>query len=247
VIELVNLHKSFGEFTAVKSLNISVPKGELYGFLGPNGAGKTTTVKMITGLLKPSGGTVKVGPHDVNESPEKAKRITGYIPDSPYVYPQLTMTEYLNFVRDLYNLDPERSGRIRDEYYERFNLGNWHQDLVRNLSHGMKQKMLFTAIFMMEPEVIVIDEPMVGLDPQSARVFKQSLRNQVDDKETAIFLSTHSLEVAQEICDRIGILRQGELIAEGTYRELRDRDDESLEEVFLRVTREKTSKADTID
>lgn len=242
MIKLNDLTKRFGEFSAVSNLNINIDDGELYGFLGPNGAGKTTTVKMITGLLKPTAGAVKVAGFDVEKSPEDAKRITGYIPDSPYVYPQLTMNEYLDFVQDLFGLDEARAEKIREEYYERFNLGDWHQDLVRNLSHGMKQKMLFTALFMMEPSAIVIDEPMVGLDPRSARVFKESLRNQVEERETAVFLSTHSLEVAQEICDRLGIIRKGELIAQGRYEKLRQRDDETLEEIFLRITQEKSSE-----
>lgn len=243
MIKLENLRKEFGDFTALDDLSITVSDGELYGFLGPNGAGKTTTVKMMTGLLKPTRGSVRIGPYDLLEEPESAKKITGYIPDSPYVYPQLTMSEYLDFVQDLFGLDKQRSDQLREEYYEKFNLDEWHQDLIRNLSHGMKQKMLFTALFMMEPEVVVIDEPMVGLDPQSSRVFKSALRKEVEDRDTAVFLSTHSLEVAQQICDRVGILRRGELIAEGTYRELKQKDDETLEEVFLRVTREKSKEA----
>lgn len=243
MIKLENLRKEFGDFTALDDLSITVSDGELYGFLGPNGAGKTTTVKMMTGLLKPTRGSVRIGPYDLLEEPESAKKITGYIPDSPYVYPQLTMSEYLDFVQDLFGLDKQRSDQLREEYYEKFNLDEWHQDLIRNLSHGMKQKMLFTALFMMEPEVVVIDEPMVGLDPQSSRVFKSALRKEVEDRDTAVFLSTHSLEVAQQICDRVGILRRGELIADGTYKELKERDDETLEEVFLRVTREKSKEA----
>jgi len=246
MIKLRNLTKSFGNFTAVSSLDLSVPAGELYGFLGPNGAGKTTTVKLITGLLKPTAGSIQVGSYNIEESPEAAKRITGYIPDNPYVYPQLTLSEDLDFVRDLYDLDGERSGQIREEYFDRFNLDNWHQDLIRNLSHGMKQKMLFTAMFMMEPDVIVIDEPMVGLDPHSSRVFKESLRTEVEKQETAVFLSTHRLEVAEEICDRIGILRGGHLLAEGSYESLRERGSETLEEVFLRVTEERSAGAESL-
>ncbi|MFB6346006.1 MAG: ABC transporter ATP-binding protein [bacterium] len=240
MIEIRDLTKSFGDFTAVKDLTLSVDNGELYGFLGPNGAGKTTTVKMITGLLKPTSGSVTVAGFDVAESPEAAKQVTGYIPDSPYVYPQLAMDEYLDFVENLYDLDVESAREIRDYYFEKFNLGNWHQDLIRNLSHGMKQKMLFTSIFMMEPEVIVIDEPMVGLDPESSRVFKEALRYEVEERSTAVFLSTHSLEVAQEICDTVGILKEGELISEGPLETLQQTSDETLEEVFLRITREET-------
>lgn len=241
MIDIENLTKRFGDFTAVDRLNLTVPAGELYGFLGPNGAGKTTTVKMITGLLKPTEGSVTVGGFNVEQSPEAAKQITGYIPDSPYVYPQLAMDEYLDFIENLYDLHPDSAGEIREYYFEKFNLGNWHQDLIRNLSHGMKQKMLFTSIFMMEPEVIVIDEPMVGLDPESSRVFKEALQYEINERNTAIFLSTHSLEVAEEICDRVGILKEGQLIAEGPLETLSETTDETLEEVFLRITREETT------
>lgn len=240
MIEINNLTKRFGDFTAVNDLSLTVDSGELYGFLGPNGAGKTTTVKMMTGLLMPTEGTVRIGDYVVEDAPEAAKQITGYIPDSPYVYPQLAMDEYLDFIENLYDLDPDSAHEIRDYYFEKFNLDNWHQDLIRNLSHGMKQKMLFTSIFMREPEVIVIDEPMVGLDPESSRVFKEALRYETEERDTAIFLSTHSLEVAQEICDRVGILKEGDLIAEGSFEALQERTDETLEEVFLRLTQEET-------
>lgn len=243
MIQLDDVTKNFGSFTAVDGLSLSVPDGELYGFLGPNGAGKTTTVKMIVGLMRPSGGRITVDGHDVQEEPERVKRRTGYIPDTPYVYPQLTVREYLDFVEGIYGLDPGRAGRIRESYFERFRLGNWHQDLVENLSHGMKQKMLFTGVFMLEPSVIVIDEPMVGLDPESARVMKESLRYEVEERDTSVFLSTHSLEVAQEICDRVGILSEGQLLAEGPYGDLRRNPGESLEELFLRITSETTRSA----
>lgn len=243
MIELDGVTKTFGSFAAVEDLSVKVPGGELYGFLGPNGAGKTTTVKMIVGLMRPTRGQVRVCGRDVESEPEAVKRQTGYIPDTPYVYPQLTMEEYLDFVEGIYGLDPERSEPIREWYTEQFRLNDWHQDRVENLSHGMKQKMLFTGIFMLEPSVIVIDEPMVGLDPPSAHVMKQSLRYEVEERNTAVFLSTHSLEVAQEICDRVGIISQGRLLAEGSYGELRDGQQESLEDVFLRITSETTRPA----
>lgn len=243
MIELEKVDKSFGSFHAVKELSLRVPDGELYGFLGPNGAGKTTTVKMIVGLMRPSRGRVLVDGRDVVEEPEAVKRRTGYIPDTPYVYPQLTVGEYLDFVEGVYELDPEPARRIRARYTERFRLDEWHQDLVENLSHGMKQKMLFTGVFMLRPSVIVIDEPMVGLDPESARVMKESLRREVEARNTSVFLSTHSLEVAQEICDRVGILSGGRLLAEGSYGTLRRSREESLEDVFLRITSETTRAA----
>jgi ABC-2 type transport system ATP-binding protein len=245
VIELDGVTKKFGDFTAVDDLSVSVPSGELFGFLGPNGAGKTTTVKMMVGLLKATAGTITVAGHNVATDPEAAKRITGYIPDTPYVYPQLTVGEYLDFVEDLYELDSDASREIRRHYFEEFRLGDWHQDLIKNLSHGMKQKMLFTGLFMMEPDVMVIDEPMVGLDPESARILKSALRREVEEKGTAIFLSTHSLEVAQQICDRVGILEHGKLRSVGRYEELRREAGESLEDVFLRITGEESTAAPT--
>lgn len=246
MIELENISKNFGDFQAVSDLSVSVPSGELFGFLGPNGAGKTTTVKMTVGLLRPTAGSISVGGHDVVSNPKQAKKITGYIPDTPYVYPQLTVGEYLDFVEDLYELDGEESTEIRERYFDRFRLGDWHQDLIKNLSHGMKQKMLFTGLFMMQPSVMVIDEPMVGLDPESARVLKSALRHEVEENDTAIFLSTHSLEVAQQICDRVGILEHGELMAVGRYEELREGAGESLEEVFLRITGEQSKAAEHV-
>ncbi|MFB6355508.1 MAG: ABC transporter ATP-binding protein [bacterium] len=241
MINFDGVTKDFGSFCAVDQLDVTVPRGELYGFLGPNGAGKTTTVKMSVGLLRPTSGCVEINGNNVVEHPEKSKQITGYIPDTPYVYPQLTMEEYLDFVEDIYRLSPGESRPIREHYFEEFRLGEWHQDLIKNLSHGMKQKMLFTGIFMMEPQVMVIDEPMVGLDPESARVLKEALRYEVEERGTAIFLSTHSLEVAEEICDRVGILREGELIAEGEFEELQEKADETLEQVFIRITGEDTA------
>lgn len=243
MIELDGVTKQFGDFYAVRDLDVTVPKGELFGFLGPNGAGKTTTVKMMVGLLRPTSGTVTLDGINVVESPAQAKQITGYIPDTPYVYPQLTVEEYLDFVEELYRLEGDDHRRIREEYFEKFRLGDWHQDLIKNLSHGMKQKMLFTGLFMMQPKIMVIDEPMVGLDPESARIMKQALRDQVERRETAVFLSTHSLEVAQEICDRVGIIEHGEIRARGRYRDLREQADESLEEVFLRITGEESAAA----
>ncbi len=243
MIKLRRVTKKFGDFWAVRDLNIQVKSGEIYGFLGPNGAGKTTTVRMTVGLLQPTSGSLTINQINVGEHPEAVKKITGYIPDTPYVYPQLTMNEYLDFIEDLYDLEPTIAEPIRKKYFHQFRLDDWHQDLVKNLSHGMKQKMLFTGVFMLEPEVIVIDEPMVGLDPRSSRVLKDSLRKEAEEKDTAVFLSTHSLEVAEEICDRVGILRQGELLAEGELSELQNRNSETLEEVFLRLTEEKTSTA----
>ena len=241
MIELQQVDKKFGDFEAVSNLDLQVKPGEIYGFLGPNGAGKTTTVRMMVGLLQITSGVITIGGHNVENKPVAVKEITGYIPDTPYVYPQLTMNEYLDFIEDIYNLDTERSTPIRKKYFRKFRLGEWHQDLIKNLSHGMKQKMLLTGVFMLQPEVIIIDEPMVGLDPHSSRVMKNSLLEEAEKNNTAVFLSTHSLQVAEEICDRVGILDHGRLLAEGEFEQLQQKDSETLEEVFLRLTEEKTS------
>ena len=241
MIELQQVDKKFGDFEAVSNLDLQVKPGEIYGFLGPNGAGKTTTVRMMVGLLQITSGVITICGHNVENKPVAVKEITGYIPDTPYVYPQLTMNEYLDFIEDIYNLDTERSTPIRKKYFRKFRLGEWHQDLIKNLSHGMKQKMLLTGVFMVRPEVIIIDEPMVGLDPHSSRVMKNSLLEEAEKNNTAVFLSTHSLQVAEEICDRVGILDHGRLLAEGEFEQLQQKDSETLEEVFLRLTEEKTS------
>jgi len=241
MIKLQRVDKKFGDFKAVSNLDLQVKPGEIYGFLGPNGAGKTTTVRMMVGLLQITSGIITIGGYNVANQPVAVKKITGYIPDTPYVYPRLTMNEYLDFIEDIYNLDSEESSPIREKYFRKFRLDEWHQDLIKNLSHGMKQKMLLTGVFMLQPEVIVIDEPMVGLDPHSSRVMKNSLREQAKNRDTAVFLSTHSLQVAEEICDRVGILARGRLLAEGKFEELQQKESETLEEVFLRLTEEKTS------
>lgn len=243
MIQLRGVWKQFGSFTAVEDLSLEVAPGELFGFLGPNGAGKTTTLKMIMGLLQPTRGEITVGGYNVMENPEAVKSLAGFIPDTPYVYPQLTMEEYLDFVEDLYDCPPDETRPLRERYYEQFRLGDWHQDLIRNLSHGMKQKMLFTGLFMRQPRVMVIDEPMVGLDPQSARTLKELLRQEVEQRDVAVFLSTHSLEVAEEICDRVGILSEGRLLDRGRFQDLRRRQEQSLEDVFLRMTSERSSAA----
>ena len=238
MIKTLNLTKTFGKFTAVSQLNLEIEKGELFGFLGPNGAGKTTTIKMLIGLLKPSEGKVLIGGHDIEREPLRAKQIIGYIPDQPYLYRKLTGKEFLEFIANLYGGEVNQ-GKV-EELLDLFGLDGWGEELIENYSHGMRQKLVFSASLIHEPEIIIVDEPMVGLDPRGTRLVKNILRKKCAEGCT-VFVSTHGIEVAEEICTRIGIIREGRLIAQGTMEELRETahsQKEDLEEVFLRLTEE---------
>ncbi len=211
MIELIDISKDYGKTLAVDSLDLSIDRGEFFGFLGPNGAGKTTTIKMITGLAKPTGGRVLVDGIDVQKEPEKAKRIVGYIPDSPYIYDKLTGREFLNLVGGLYDM-PDELVKSRIEWlFELFGIDNWGDDFAGEYSHGMRQKIVMASAFLHNPDLIVIDEPMVGLDPQSQRLVKDILLKLVDRGAT-VFMSTHTLGVAAELCSRIGLISTGRLI-----------------------------------
>ena len=238
MIRLEGLTKRYGNFTAVHPLDLEVRSGELFGFLGPNGAGKTTTIRMITGVLRPSGGRVLIGGHDVAREPEAAKRLLGYIPDRPFLYEKLTGSEFLRFVTGLWGQDGEVAERRADELLELFELTQWKDTLVESYSHGMRQKLLISSALVHSPDVIIVDEPMVGLDPKGARLIKDLLRGFADQGGT-VFLSTHTLEVAEALCDRIAILHQGRIRAMGTMQELRDEaaaGTAGLEEIFLKLT-----------
>lgn len=237
LIEAQNLSKHFGEKVAVDTLNLEVYGGEIFGFLGPNGAGKTTTIKMITGLLQPSSGTVKVAGNDVQRMPLKAKAVTGYVPDEPHLYDKLTVRELLRFVGDLYGVQRERVQRRSDELLRLFDLDGAADDQIDSYSHGMRQKAALASALIHDPQILVLDEPTVGLDPKSARLIKDILR-QIADRGAAVFLSTHILEIAERMCDRIGIINQGRLVAVGTMGELRSQrtEESSLEDIFLDLT-----------
>ncbi|MCK5528073.1 MAG: ABC transporter ATP-binding protein [Kiritimatiellae bacterium] len=239
MIEIKELSKSFGELKAVDSLSISVPKGELFCFLGPNGAGKTTTIKMLTGLMKSDSGCIKIDQHDIKDYPVEAKRIMGYIPDTPYIYEHLTPVEYIEFVADLYKVSAERVAETLNGEFKELGLEQYKDTLVRDLSHGFRQRLIYVATFLHEPQVIFVDEPLVGLDPYTIRVIKDLLRARVKAGMT-IFLTTHILAVAEEIADRIGIISNGRLVALGTLAELRKEvgADDSLEDIFLQLTAE---------
>jgi ABC-2 type transport system ATP-binding protein len=235
MIAIQNLVKQYGSFTAVDGISLEVASGEIHGFLGPNGAGKTTTIRMIAGLLKPTAGRILVNGHDLSAEPELAKASLGFIPDRPFIYEKLTAGEFLRFHAGLYGLDDGQvNGRVR-EMLDLFELGRWEHELVESFSHGMKQRLVMSAAFMHRPRAVLVDEPMVGLDPRGARLIKDVFRR-MSDRGVAILMSTHTLEVAQEMCDRISIILKGRIIARGTVEELRESRDEHLTEVFLRLT-----------
>ncbi len=237
LIETKNLVKRYGEKVAVNNVSFDVFGGEVFGFLGPNGAGKTTTIKMIVGLLKPTSGTVKVAGYDVLTQSLQAKTVSGYVPDTPNLYAKLSARELLRFVGDLYELDLAHVQRRTEELLRLFELSAVGDDTIDSYSHGMQQKASLAAALMHDPRVLVLDEPTVGLDPKSARLIKDILR-QMADRGAALFLSTHILEIAERMCDRIGIINNGELIAVGTMEELRalGRGETSLEDIFLSLT-----------
>ncbi len=239
--DLLHLHrltKKFSTFTAVDSVDLKLEAGEIFGFLGPNGAGKTTTIKMLAGLLQPSAGYITICGKNLTSEPSYCKNLTGYIPDRPYLYEKLTGAEYLAFINSFYSLpgpDP-RSEAAR--YMDLFDLSEWQDRLIEGYSHGMRQKLIMTSIFMLNQPLVIIDEPMVGLDPKSARIVKEVLKNKAKEGK-GIFLSTHSMEIAEELCDRIGIIVQGRIKAEGTMADLRGRatgDNDNLEDIFLELT-----------
>jgi ABC-2 type transport system ATP-binding protein len=238
MILLEQVVKQYGSFTAVDGVSLDVQPGEIHGFLGPNGAGKTTTIRMIAGLLKPTSGRIVVNEHDLATAPEKAKASLGFIPDRPFIYEKLTAGEFLRFHGGLYGLDGTGiHDRIR-EMLELFELTRWEHELVESFSHGMKQRLVMCAAFLHRPRAVVVDEPMVGLDPRGARLIKDVFRR-MSELGVAILMSTHTLEVAEEMCDRISIILRGKIIARGTVDELRrlaGGHDEQLTAVFLRLT-----------
>lgn len=238
MIRLENVSKLYGRHEAVRNLSLHIGAGELFGFLGPNGAGKTTTIKMIAGLLRPSSGRVFLDGHDLELEPVQAKASLGFIPDRPFLYEKLSAAEFLRFVAGIYGLDgASLNGRL-DELLALVELSHARSELIESYSHGMKQRLVMAAAFIHEPRVIVVDEPMVGLDPKGARMIKRVFR-QYCDRGFTVFVSTHTLEVAQELCDRIGIISRGELIALGTMEELESKAETNrrdLEEIFLKLT-----------
>ncbi len=238
MIELKNLTKRYGKFTAVNAISVAIPRGTLYGLLGPNGAGKTTTMRMIAGILRPTSGTVTVAGFDVVSQPLQAKQRLGFIPDRPFVYDKLTGAEFLRFVAGLYGQSGLEIEKRTDELLELFELTPWKHELTESYSHGMRQKLIISSALVHRPEVIVVDEPMVGLDPKSTRLLKEIFRHFVDRGGT-VLMSTHTLEIAEVMCDQIGIVFGGQIAAAGTMAEIRAQTSSgngSLEDIFLKLT-----------
>jgi len=238
MLVLEGVTKRYGRFTAVQGLDLSVPRGRIFGFLGPNGAGKTTTIRMIAGVLMPTAGRIRIGGDDLADNPDNAKARIGYIPDRPFLYEKLTGGEFLTFVAGLWGKGGEESEERARRLMELFNLSQWKNELVESYSHGMRQKLLISSAFLHQPELIVVDEPMVGLDPKAARILKDLFRTYVDNGGT-VFLSSHTLEVVEVLCDDLAIIHEGAVIARGTMDELRTQaqaGEADLEEIFLKVT-----------
>jgi ABC-2 type transport system ATP-binding protein len=239
VIELIHLTKRYGDVLAVEDVSVHVPAGQIFGFLGPNGAGKTTTIRMMMGLLQPSAGRVLLGGHDLAVDPIAAKQLCGFVPDRPHIYEKLTGGEFLDFVAGLYQVPGDIAAPRREQLLQMFDLTHWAAELVESYSHGMKQRLVMAAALVHSPRVLIVDEPMVGLDPRGARLLKRTFR-QLARSGVTVFMSTHSLEVAEETCDRIGIIHQSRVIAVGTVEELRrhagSHANARLEAVFLKLT-----------
>ncbi|MFH1378954.1 MAG: ABC transporter ATP-binding protein [bacterium] len=237
MILIESIVKKFHNFTAVDNLNLQIPDGEIFGFIGPNGAGKTTTIKLCTGLLKPTSGRILFDSWDIQKSPLEAKKIIGYVSDQPYVYPLLTGYEFLRFIGDLYGVPRAFQLKKIPELIEMFDLKNTAGELIESYSHGMRQKLILAGVLLHSPRVIFLDEPMVGLDPKTARLVKNIFQESAK-RGVSIFMSTHSLELAEKICHRIGIIHQGKVVALGSVEHLREdmHNQGNLEDIFLKIT-----------
>lgn len=252
MIKIENLTKRFGGLTAIDNLNLEIPPGEIFGFLGPNGSGKTTTVKILSGILRPTSGRAAIAGFDVVQANVDAKKNLALVPDEPFVYPKLTGTEFLQFIGDIYSVPATLQEKRIPELLEMFDLGGWGQELLESYSHGMRQKLIFASVCLRDPKVILLDEPMVGLDPKSARLVKDILLA-LAGKGTSIFMCTHTLEIAEKLCSRIGILVKGKLTALGTMEDLRKMSRAShgssgsgLEDIFLEITKDKGTDKGTL-
>lgn len=232
-----NVTKCYGRLRAVDAVSLHVNRGEVFAFLGPNGAGKTTTIKMITGLLSPDSGSITVCGHPMASAPQQAKARLAYVPDQPFLYGKLTAREFITFVGQMYSIDPKILPSRVNDYMERLSVTSFADQLSEGFSHGMKQRVVLAAALLHEPDVLVVDEPMVGLDPRTARAVKDLFRMWADDGRT-VFMSTHTLDVAEAIADRIGIIHHGRIVACGTLKELKAKAEreQRLEDIFLDLT-----------
>jgi len=240
MIELKNISKRYGSTQAVDQLNLIVPDGTIFGFIGPNGAGKTTTIKIIGGLIAPDEGSVHIKGIDMKTAPEAAKLKIGFIPDRPYLYEKLTGMEFLKFTADLYGYNENRFFDKALQMLDKFSLMDWKDELIEAYSHGMRQRLIMCSAILHDPEIIVVDEPMVGLDPAGIKMVKSFFR-ELADAGVTFFISTHTLSIAQDLCDRIGVIQKGKVIAMGTLDDLKIQahaSSDDLEAVFLKLTRE---------
>lgn len=242
MIQLKDLIKDYGTTVAVNKLNLHVASGEIYGFIGPNGAGKTTTIRMMGGILAPTSGKIIIGGLDMSLDPVTAKKMIGFVPDRPFLYEKLTGMEFLKFSADLYNVAAETFPQRAEQLLRQFALWDWAHELIEAYSHGMKQRLIIAAALLHAPRILIIDEPMVGLDPMAVRMVKDIFQELAREQIT-IFLSTHTLSIAEDLCHRIGVIHKGTLLAQGTVAELQDiakLGEARLEEVFLTLIKEDT-------
>jgi ABC-2 type transport system ATP-binding protein len=240
MIELHDLTKDYKTTLAVDRLNLHVRAGEIYGFIGPNGAGKTTTIRMMGGIIEPTSGAISIGGIDLRKDPVAAKKMIGFVPDRPFLYEKLTGSEFLRFIADLYAVAPRTAARRAEELLRQFALWNWGNEIIESYSHGMKQRLIIAAALLHDPKVMIIDEPMVGLDPEAVRQVRDILK-ELAQKNVTVFVSTHTLSLAEDLCDRIGVISRGTLLAEGTVAELNraaKTGNAGLEDVFLTLVRE---------
>jgi ABC-2 type transport system ATP-binding protein len=238
MIRLENVTKKFGTKVAVYNLSLALRRGELFAFLGPNGAGKTTTIKMIVGLLRPTSGKIFIDGHDIEKDSLEIKRRIAYIPEEPFLYDKLSGAEFLEFIANVYGLDKERRERKIDELIELFGMRDYINELIESYSCGMRQRIVLSATLLHEPDLIIVDEPLVGLDPSTSKLVRNIFRDQVKEGKT-IFMSTHIISIAEEIADRIGIIIDGKLVATGTIGELAELarlESKKLEEIFFKIT-----------
>ncbi len=239
MLELINITKKFGSFTAVDNLNLKVNAGDFFGFLGQNGAGKTTTIKMISGLYTATSGQIIIDGNDIVKEPIKAKTLIGYIPDQPFIYEKLTGREFLFFCGGLYSIEKIKLRTKIDETIETLQIGDWIDKRTEEYSQGMKQRITIASALLHDPKLLIVDEPMVGLDPQSALIVKNVLREKANNG-SAVFMSTHSLNVAEEICTRIGIIKDGKMIfsdSKDILEQIKGADHDNLESLFLHLTK----------
>ncbi|MDY6905684.1 MAG: ABC transporter ATP-binding protein [Thermodesulfobacteriota bacterium] len=242
MIRISDVTKKYGDFVAVSDVSLSIAGGEVFGFIGPNGAGKTTMIRMLGGILAPTSGRIHICGIDMAEAPEDAKARVGFIPDRPYLYEKLTAMEFLRFTADLYHVDADAFPEKAIAMLTMFSLDQWADHLIESFSHGMKQRLIMAGALLHDPDVLIVDEPMVGLDPAGIRMVKDLLREKATNG-SAVFMSTHTLSVAQEVCDRVGVINRGKLIAIGTMADLQLQSgakQADLEEVFFRLTQEES-------